>query len=88
MTKKEITGTLTLVDASEETVADDVANGVLDGTYAKEAILAKQAVQFKDSDDKDVIIPYHSILKAVFESEDVTVEPPVDESCVEVTGRC
>lgn len=87
MTKKEITGTLTLVDGSEESVQDDVATGKLEGTYAKEAVLAGRAVQFTD-EHGEIIIPYHSILKAHFESSDVEVEVPEDTSCVEVQGRC
>lgn len=81
--KLKMTGTLTLVDGSTVTVADDPANGGNNAQIVESAIRAlKQSVYYEN--DKEIIIPYHSILKAEFTRESVEVEEPEDTSCVEV----
>ena len=83
MKKVKYTGTITLIDGSTVTVADDPANGTMNAQIVRDAILAlKQSVYTEN--DVEYIIPYHSILKAEFTHETVEVEDPVDESCVEV----
>lgn len=83
MTKVKYTGTITLIDGSTVTVADDPENGGMNAQIVRGCILAlKQSVYTED--DKEIIIPYHSVLKAEFTKETVEVEDPVDDSCVEI----
>lgn len=84
MKKVKYTGTITLIDGSTVTVADDPANGTMNAQIVRDCILAlKQSVYVEN--DVEKIIPYHSILKAEFTHETVEVETPEDETCVEVT---
>lgn len=84
MTEKlKMTGTITLVDGSTITVADDPANGGNNAQIVRDCILAlKQSVYVEN--DKEIVIPYHSVLKAEFTRETVEVQEPVDSSCVAV----
>lgn len=84
MTEKlKMTGIITLVDGSTVTVADDPANGGNNAQIVRDCILAlKQSVYTENA--KEIVIPYHSVLKAEFTREVVEVQTPVDNSCVEV----
>lgn len=83
MKKVKYEGTITLVDGSTVTVADDPAAGTQNAQLVRDCILAlKQSVYVENN--KEIIIPYHSVLKAEFTKETVEVEEPVDETCVEV----
>ena len=82
MTKLKFTGTITLIDGSTVTVADDIENGLTTAQDVRTDILAYKQIHYKDG-ETEVVIPYHSILKAEFTKETVEVEDPVDESCVE-----
>lgn len=79
----KLTGTITLVDGSTITVADDPANGKTNAQIVRDSILALKQSVYMDG-DKEVIIPYHSVLKAEFTRSTVEVEEPEDETCVEV----
>lgn len=83
MKKVKYTGTITLIDGSTVTVADDPANGTTNAQIVRDSIL-KLAQSVYVENDVEKIIPYHSILKAEFTREEVEVEAPVDETCVEV----
>ena len=83
MTKVKYTGTITLIDGSTVTVADDPANGKTNAQIVRDCILRlKQSVYMEN--DVEYIIPYHSVLKAEFTKETVEVPDPVDDSCVEI----
>lgn len=87
MVKRKIKAILELVDGSEVDIEDDLEAEKAEGTYAREAVLAKDAVKFHGNDgesDYFMVIPYHSILTANFTEEVSEVPDPVDESCVEV----
>lgn len=83
MKKLKITGTITLVDGSTVTVADDPANGATNGQIVRDCILALKQSVYTDN-GTEYVIPYHSVLKAEFTRESVEVEEPEDESCKEV----
>ena len=83
MNKVKYTGTLTLVDGSTVTVEDDPANGLKNAQIVRDSILKVEQSVYVDN-DTEIVIPYHSILKAEFTHEEVTVPDPVDETCVEV----
>lgn len=81
--KLKMTGTLTLVDGSTVTVEDDPANGGNNAQIVRDCIMElKQSVYTEN--DVEVVIPYHSILKAEFTRETVQVQEPVDNYCEEV----
>lgn len=84
MTKKlKMTGTITLIDGSTVTVADDPANGGNNAQIVRDQILGLKQLHYFES-NVEHIIPYHSVLKAEFTREEVEVEEPVDNSCVEI----
>ena len=83
MKKVKYEGTITLVDGSTVTVADDPANNDTTATDAKTAILAMRQIYMVDASNKETIIPYHSVLKAEFTHTSVDVEDPVDDFCKE-----
>lgn len=83
MKKLKMTGTITLIDGSTVTVADDPSKNETTAQDVRASIISLAQSRFMDG-EKEVIIPYHSILKAEFTREMVEVEKPEDETCVEV----